>query len=209
MAQNNPNHGDSAASAGGGATALWIRALSRLPFGLLYGLAALIALLLRDVLRYRVAVARDNLCRCFPERSAGEINRLLRAYYRQLAQVAVEFVKTATMSADELRAHVALVNLERVQAELRAGRSVLLLGAHQCNWEWSLQAVALSLGAPMNAAYKPLHGAAADRQLRRMRGRFGARLFAAKRLIREIARRRHEVGAVALIADQVPSSSDG
>jgi KDO2-lipid IV(A) lauroyltransferase len=192
-----------------GGTALWIRLVSRLPFALLYPLAGALAFLLRYVLRYRVAVARANLQRCFPERTAGQINRLLRIYYRHLAQVAVEFLKVASMSAQELNARVTLLNLAHVQAEFRAGRSVLLLGAHQCNWEWSLQAVALHLGVPMDAAYKPLHSAAADRQLRQLRGRFGARLIAAKRLLREVARRRHEVRAVALIADQVPASSDG
>jgi len=189
--------------------ALWIRAISWLPFTLLYVLAGMLALLLRYLLRYRVAVARANLRRCFPERSAGQINRLLRHYYRHLAQVAVEFLKAATMSAEELNSRVALVNLERVHAEFRAGRSVLLLGAHQCNWEWSLHAVALNLGVPMDAAYKPLHAPGADRQLRALRCRFGARLVAAKRLLREVVRRRHEIHAVALIADQVPSSSDG
>ncbi|HEX4024019.1 MAG TPA: lysophospholipid acyltransferase family protein [Steroidobacteraceae bacterium] len=192
-----------------GSTALWIRAVSQLPFALLYALAGALAFLLRYVVRYRVPVARANLRRCFPDRSNAQINRLLRLYYRHLAQVAVEFLKTATMSAEALNARVALVHLERVHAEFRAGRSVLLLGAHQCNWEWSLQAVALHLGAPMDAAYKPLHAAAADRQMRQLRCRFGARLVTAKRLIREVVRRRHEIRAVALIADQVPASSDG
>ncbi|MGH8207859.1 MAG: lysophospholipid acyltransferase family protein [Steroidobacteraceae bacterium] len=200
-------------AAGGGAeacsTALWIRLASRLPFGLLYALAAVLASLMRYVVRYRLATARANLRRCFPDRSNAQIERLLGEYYRHLAQVAVEFLKSAAMTAEELSAHVTLVHLERVQAEFQAGHSVLLLGAHQCNWEWSLQGVALNLGAPMYAAYKPLHAAAADRQLRHLRSRFGARLILAKRLLREVARRRREVHAIALIADQVPYSAEG
>jgi KDO2-lipid IV(A) lauroyltransferase len=194
--------------AAGGHTALWIRALSRLPFGLLYALAAAMAWLMRYVLHYRVATARANLRRCFPDRSKAQISRLLRQYYGHLAQVAAEFLKSATMSSAQMNARVALVHLERVQAQFQAGRSVLLLGAHQCNWEWSLQAVALNLGAPMDAAYKPLHAAGADRQLRLLRTRFGARLILAKRLLREVVRRRHEVHAIALISDQVPYSAD-
>ena len=50
---------------------------------------------------------------------------------------------------------------------------------------------------------------AADRQLRLLRERFGARLIAAKKMLREVVRRRREVRAVAVIADQVPASSDG
>jgi KDO2-lipid IV(A) lauroyltransferase len=199
------NQHDAASDAG--RSALWIRALSRLPFGLLYGLTALIMWLLRHVLRFRVAVARDNLRRCFPDRSSGEIDSLLDAYYRQLAQVAAEFLKMADMSAEQLRAHLDVQHAERVHAETAAGRSVLLLGAHQCNWEWALQATVLYLQVPIDAAYKPLHAAGFDRELRRLRCRFGARLIAAKKLVREVARRRDQLHAVALHADQMPASS--
>ncbi len=191
------------------ASALWIRALSRVPFPVLYAITGAVAWLVRYVLRYRVAVARNNLRSCFPDHSPAQINRLLTLYYRHLSQVMAEFFKIATMSAEEMSARVRLVNLERVHAETRAGRSVLLLGAHQSNWEWSLHAVALRVGAPMEAAYKPLHNAAADRELRKLRCRFGARLIAAKRMLREIARGRDTVRAVALIADQAPISSEG
>ena len=174
---------------------------------MLYGLTALIVWLLRHGLRFRVAVARDNLRRCFPDRTEAEIEALLDDYYRQLAQVAAEFIKMADLSADELRAHLQVHNVERVDAETRAGRSVLLLGAHQCNWEWALQATVLFLGVPIDAAYKPLHSAGFDRELRKMRCRYGAHLIAAKRLVREAVRRRGQLHAVALHADQMPASS--
>jgi KDO2-lipid IV(A) lauroyltransferase len=189
--------------------ALWLRLLSSLPWGVQYALAASLALLLRYVLRYRVGIARANLRGCFPQRSRGEINRLLRAHYWQLGQVVVESLKAATLPAAALIARVTLVNREPLLRELQAGRSVLLLGAHQCNWEWSLHGVALQLPVPMEAAYKPLHSPRADRQLRLLRTRFGARLLLAKKLLRESMRNRHQVRAVALIADQVPASSDG
>lgn len=192
-----------------GRSALWIRALARLPFGALYALTALIMWLLRHVFRFRVTVARDNLRRCFPERSESEIDALLEQYYRQLSQVAAEFIKTADMSADELRSHLDVQHVERVHAETDAGRSVILLGAHQCNWEWTLQAVVLFLGVPVDAAYKPLHAAGFDRELRTLRCRYGAHLIAAKRLVREVLRRRGQLHAVALHADQSPSSSGG
>lgn len=203
------SRGQDAANSAQARSALWIRALSRLPLPVLYAISAALVRLARHVLRYRVAVVRENLRRCFPDHSAAQINRLMTLYYRHLGEVMAEFFKIATMSADEMSARVTLVNLERVHAETHAGRSVLLLGAHQCNWEWSLHAVALRVGAPMEAAYKPLHDPRADRELRKLRCRFGARLIAAKRMLREIARGRDKVRALALIADQAPISSDG
>jgi len=170
-------------------------------------MAAAAAFLLRYIFRYRVAIARGNLRRCFPVLPAPEIDLVLGRYYQHLSQVAAEFLKIATMSGDELRRRIHFVNLELARAETAAGRSILLLAAHQCNWEWSLQAVALELGVPVDAAYKPLHSAAADGELLKVRSRFGARLVAAKKLLRQVARRRHEVHAICLMADQMPVSS--
>lgn len=187
----------------------WLRALARLPFPLLYALMAPIAWLLRYVLRYRVAVARDNLKRCFPQLSAREIRQLLAQHYRHLGQIAAEFFKLPGLSAQQICDRVRFRDFEVVQSELRAGRSVILISAHQCNWEWSLQAVALRSGVPMPAGYKPLHSEAADRQLRLIRTRFGAQLISAKRLLREILRHRRETRVLALMADQVPASSAG
>jgi KDO2-lipid IV(A) lauroyltransferase len=188
-------------------SALWIRLLSRLSFPALYRLTALIMWLLRHVGRFRVAVARDNLRRCFPERSEAEIDALLANYYQQLAQVAAEFIKMADLSAEQLCTHLQMQHIERVTAETQAGRSVLLLGAHQCNWEWTLQATVLFLGVPIEAGYKPLHAAGFDRELRKLRCRYGAHLITAKRLVREVVRRRGQLHAVALHADQMPASS--
>jgi KDO2-lipid IV(A) lauroyltransferase len=189
--------------------ALWIRALSRLPFALLYALTASISLLLRHVLRHRVRIARANLRRCFPSKSAAEIESLLNAYYRHLGQVAAEFLKMAGMPAQEMRRRTPFTNAALLSAETDAGRSVLLLGSHLANWEWSLQAVTLVLSVPIDAAYKPLHAAGADRELLKLRARYGARMVAAKKMLRVVARQRQAVHAIALMADQMPASSGG
>jgi KDO2-lipid IV(A) lauroyltransferase len=196
-------------SAPAAAPALWLRALSRVPFPLLYALTGTLAFLLRHLLHYRVGITRANLRRCFPSRSSAEIESLISAYYRHLGQVAAEFLKMTSMPADEMRRRTPFTNAALLAAETDAGRSVLLLGAHLANWEWSLQAVTLVLGVPVDAAYKPLHAAGPDRELLKLRARYGARMVAAKRLLRVVARRRHEAHAIALMADQMPASSGG
>jgi KDO2-lipid IV(A) lauroyltransferase len=190
---------------------LWVRAFASLPWGLLYGLASVLAFLARHVFHFKVSIARENLSRCFPQASAAEINTLLSAYYRQLGQVAVEFIKTASMSAQQMRDHITAIGFEQVRAETSAGRSVILVAAHQCNWEWAFHGTVLQLDVPVDAAYKPLHGEKSDRELRKLRVRYGANLIAAKRLVREVVSRRRQVQvhAVALLADQMPTSSQG
>lgn len=188
---------------------LWIRALSRLPFWLLYALAAVLSLLLRYVLRYRIGVARTNLQRSFPDLAPARIESILNSFYWRLGQIVVECLKLVSISADDLRRRVTFTNLPLVQREIDAGRSVILLAAHLGNWEWQLQGVVVQLQTPIDAAYKPLHGARANRTLLQLRSRFGARMVAAKKLVRVVARSRSQIHVVALMADQNPASSDG
>jgi KDO2-lipid IV(A) lauroyltransferase len=188
---------------------LWLRLLARLPFGSLYALAAALALLLRYVLHYRVSVARSNLQRSFPDLPPRRIESILNDYYRRLGQIIAECLKLATISAEELRQRVIITNLHLLQREIDAGRSVILLAAHLGNWEWQLQGTAVQIQSPIDAAYKPLHGARSNRLLLQLRSRFGARMVAAKKLMRVVARSRGAVHVVALMADQIPASSSG
>ena len=150
-----------------------MRALGRLPLPVMHALAACFAFLMRDVVRYRVAVARDNLRLGLPELDAAARRRILRRHYQTFAEVLFELPRVAVMSATELRARVLLPDMPRLQAELVGGRPLLVLAAHQCNWEWLLQAMALDLGVPFLAAYKPPHSERADRLMLELRGRFG------------------------------------
>ena len=47
-------------------------------------------------------------------------------------------------------------NIELPRELLAQGRPVLLVAAHQANWEWVLQAMALQLGYPLDVGYKPI-----------------------------------------------------
>jgi KDO2-lipid IV(A) lauroyltransferase len=187
----------------------WLRAWSRLPFGLLYAVAAAACWLLRYVLHYRVPVARANLRGCFPELPPERIEAILDGYYRNLGQIVAECIKLATISVTELRRRVQFPNLELLNRELAAGRSVILLAAHLGNWEWQLQGITVHSEVPIDAAYKPLHSAGPDELLLRLRSRFGARMVSAKKLVRAVARARGQRHMVALMADQIPASSAG
>jgi len=189
--------------------AWWLRALGRVPLPVMYALAALLAFLMRDLLRYRVAVARSNLAAALPELDAAARARVLRRHYDSLAAVLFELPRLATMPAAELRARMTLPDMPAVQVELARGRPVLVLAAHQGNWEWLLQALALGFGVPFLAAYKPPHSERADQLMLGLRGRFGTRMVPGKRLLREVLRRRGSAHAIGMVADQVPTSSPG
>jgi len=85
---------------------------------------------------------------------------------------------------------------------------VLLVAAHQCNWEWMLLALSIELGYPVDAAYKPLVNDWAEREMKKVRTRFGSRLVPAQELLPDILKRRGVVRAVAMVADQEPTTSE-
>jgi KDO2-lipid IV(A) lauroyltransferase len=85
---------------------------------------------------------------------------------------------------------------------------VLLVAAHQANWEWLLLALSTQLGVPVDAAYKPLVDNWAEIEMRKLRSRFGARLIPAQELLGDIIKQRHAPRAIAMVADQEPVTSE-
>ena len=189
-------------------SAWWVRLLSRLPFPALYRLADLLGWLAFRVFPHREDVVRANLSQCFPELDEPAMRDVRRRYYEGFADVLVEVIKSATISPEEIRRRVRIVGLEQPQALLASGQSVLLAAAHQCNWEWMLLALSLQLSYPLDAAYKPLVDSWAEREMKKVRSRFGSRLVPAKELLADIIRRGKVVRAVAMVADQEPTTSE-
>lgn len=188
--------------------AWWVRLCSRLPLALLYRVADLLGWLAFRVFPYRDAVVRENLSRAFPEWDEPRMREVRRHYYQGFADMLIEVIKSATLPEAQLRRRVRIVNLEAPREHLAAGRSVLLVAAHQCNWEWMLLGLSLELGYPLDAAYKPLVDRWAEREMRKVRSRFGCRLVPAKQLLADILQRSAVTRAVAMVADQEPTTSE-
>jgi KDO2-lipid IV(A) lauroyltransferase len=185
-----------------------VKVFSRLPLWALYALAAFLYFLAYYVVRHRHQVIREQLERVFPELEARERTRIHKRYLRNFCDVLVEILKSATMPPEEMSARVRITNMALARQFLEAGQSVMFVTSHLCNWEWLLQGVALELGYPLDAAYKPLHDAWAERLMLSIRSRFGARLVPAKELLGDFLRRRGVVRVLAMNADQAPVSTD-
>lgn len=172
----------------------WRYAMSRWLFVLVYG-----------VLGLRRATVRDNLARSFPGAAAARLRQLRRAFVQRQSEMLAEIDYGRSITPDELRDRVRIVNPEVLQAAA-APRPAILAAAHQCNFEWVLLRVSLELGDQWLALYKPLRNARADRYFHDLRTRFGTRLVPAKSVLRELAKFRQARG-IALVADQSPRTS--
>jgi Kdo2-lipid IVA lauroyltransferase/acyltransferase len=188
--------------------AWWARLLSHLPLPVLYAIAGLAAWLAFRVVPYRADMIDASLATAFPELDARERRAVRHRYYRGFSQMFAELLKASALGPEEFRRRVRIVNLEEPRALLKRGQSVLLVAAHQCNWEWMLLALSLELGYPLDAAYKPLVNEWAEREMRKLRTRFGSRLVPAQELLPDILRRRGVVRAIAMVADQEPTKAE-
>lgn len=191
-----------------GSCSLWIRVFSRIPLLLWYPVARFMAWLAWRVVPYRRHVVDANLKACFPEWNDATRERVIRDYYRGFADMLVEVLHSLRLTPDELRRRVRIVNPELVRDEVAKGKPVLLVAAHQCNWEWMLLGLSTQLGIPVDAAYKPLVDNWAELEMRKLRSRFGARLVPAQELLGDIIKQRGIPRAIAMVADQEPVSSE-
>jgi Kdo2-lipid IVA lauroyltransferase/acyltransferase len=189
-------------------SAWWVRWIAALPLPLLYSIAGIVSWLACRVFPHREHVVRENLTLAFPELNEAQLREVTCRFYMNFAQVFMEIVKSASLSPEELRRRVRLLNLELPRAELARGTPVLLVAAHQCNWEWMLLALSVELGYPVDAAYKPLVNDWAECEMFKIRTRFGARLVPGQELLADIIKRRKIPRGIALLADQEPTRSE-
>lgn len=179
--------------------------LSRLPLGILYVAGGAVSFIAFRVLRWRRTVARANLALAFPELSDAERASLLQRSYLNLGEIIAETLWSYRATSAQIAARVTIENPEVVNDETRAGRSVLLMTAHFCNWEWQVLAGNGVLDRPMYPVYKPRRQASLDRFAVEARGRFGGAPIPHKALARELIRHRGEPRVYAMVADQAPT----
>ncbi|QHV99274.1 lysophospholipid acyltransferase family protein [Spirosoma endbachense] len=182
---------------------IFFRLLSRLPLGLLYGLADFLYFLLLHVVRYRRKVVIENLQLSFPEKSPSEIHRIARGFYRNLTDLIVETIKMPTLPAEELRQRVRFTNADLVKEQLRSGQAVIGMASHSSNWEWIPSASVLN-GMPTDSIYKQLNSPFFEKLMQSVRASFGAVPVPMNTLPRRMVAQKDVPRIIALVADQVP-----
>ena len=187
---------------------VWIRVFSRVPLAVWYPFASFLAWMSWKVIPYRRHVVVANLAASFPEWTEQQRERVIRDYYRGFGDMLVEVMRSLRLTREELEQRVVIRNPQLVRDEVAKGRPVLLVAAHQANWEWMLLGLSTQLGIPVDAAYKPLVDNWAEIEMRKLRGRFGARLIPAQELLGDIIKQRNAPRVIAMVADQEPVTSE-
>jgi KDO2-lipid IV(A) lauroyltransferase len=186
----------------------FLKIIARLPDRFLYILADILAWILRCVVRYRRTTVDKNLLLAFPEKSQEFRCDILNGFYCHIADVVVETLMLSRISLGQLLQRVNVVGVEYLDVSVKKNQSIILLSAHQGNWEWMLAAIASSISCPLDALYRPLHNSVMDQFFIDIRSRFGASLIPAEKAARAILKLRREVRAFGIIGDQNPRKKD-
>lgn len=130
----------------------------------------LIYLLVYRVARYRVKVVRDNLIKCFPEKTPRELRTIERKFYFFFAELILNVVNMLTMSRRKLRR---LLTVEGDEVFATDPRHAIIMTAHFGCWE-------MLAGFPMRnhrfknvCVYHELENPVADEIMRYIRERVG------------------------------------
>jgi len=185
--------------------AFLLRALGRWPLPLLYALGRVIAFVTFDVLRWHRTLSAGNIARSFPGRSEKERAAILRRAYGQLGETFAEAIWGWQASGEDLAKRVTIDNRELIDRYVAERKSVVLLAAHMCNWEWLVLAACAELRIAIAPLYKPLRVASVDTYVRDARARFGGHPIALDNLLYELTMRASGPRAFAMLADQTPT----
>ncbi len=177
-----------------------------LPFWVLYLFSDFLRFVLLNITGYRKAVVEDNLRKCFPEKDDSEIKRLIRLSYKNLADITVESFKGFTMSDRQIVSRHKVIKPEMLDQFSEAGRGVILLPNHYCNWEWGAMSPSLQFKHQIVALYKPLSNKYIDRFVRKNRSRTGAFLGSIYKTAEIFEERKDEITGYVMASDQSPSN---
>ena len=146
-------------------------------------------------------VAERNLRIAFPNAGDSEIEQLLRAQWTELGRSLTEFVIVDRIVADTTRLEID--GLERLQAIAAGDGPVVFISGHFSNFEL-MAAAMVRAGVKVQVTYRAMNNPYVDERVRRVRYRYGVRMFAPKGLegARELMRAIERGESIALLNDQ-------
>jgi len=184
-----------------------ITPISWLPPFVLYRVSDVLFVVFYHAIGYRKRVVYDNIRKSFPEKSEGEIRRIMRGFYRHFCDLLVESLMIFNISSERATQRMRFRNPELLQKHFDEGRHVIIAGGHYNNWELFAVAVDQALQHQVYALYKPLNNLFFDEKMRSSRGQFGLRMVSIKK-VKELfdSLEQSNPAAVVFATDQSPSN---
>jgi Kdo2-lipid IVA lauroyltransferase/acyltransferase len=182
--------------------------VSVIPFWLLYRISDLLNFIIYYIVQYRKKVVYKNLGLCFPEKEAGELQKIAKSFYQHFSDFLLESVKCLSIPKKRHEKRFRFVNMELIHELEAEKKDFALVSAHYNNWEWMIFFPAVMVHKFL-AIYRPLQNKTVDRLSRRIRGRYNPVLVPMERVFKEALRFRSEncLFSIWFLADQRPPRS--
>ena len=154
-----------------------------------------------QLLPRRRRILQKNLAEAFPGKSRAEVEAIAAQSIDGFASSLVDFLETGRSSREDLLSRVAVVGQENLAFARARGKGVFLLSAHFGSWEIGALVAGL-LGEPISPVARPLDNPLLERELDRLRRRFGNRPIAKREAAKELLRAMSRNETVAILVDQ-------
>ncbi len=176
--------------------------IARIPMSAALWVGRRLADLTFDVLRKRRTVTLENLRAALGDPySAAELQGIARGAYRNIGMTMVELGRFSRESPADLLDRTRIAPRDPIHAAVARGRGIVYLTGHTGNWE--LCGICVNaVGGPLAAAVGDQKNLLVDRYFKALRGRMGVEQISITSGLRQVLRRLHEGGRVALAADQ-------
>jgi KDO2-lipid IV(A) lauroyltransferase len=186
---------------------IWL--LTLLPLKVLYVLSDFFYVIVYYIAKYRRKVVRANLTKSFPEKSLEDIIQIEKKFYHYFCDLFIETMYQINMSEKEILKRVKIVNADIINDFYLQNKSVMLMTAHYCNWEW-LSSLTLSLSHKnsLHNIYKKLKDKSFDQFMIDIRTKYGAGVIEMQDLFKTMLHKRNEdeLATYGMISDQRPAA---
>lgn len=185
---------------------LVLKPISLLPFWILYLISDFLYIVLYKIIGYRLEVVNTNLTNSFPKKSREEIKEIQNKFYHHLCDLIVESIKLFSISEKEVKKRIVFVNPEVTDAYFDKGQSLMIVGGHCNNWEYTV-AGGLYVSHEMVALYSPLSNKFFEKKMKESRSRFGITLLSTRNAKAFFKTGPETPSMIIFGSDQAPSSS--
>ena len=159
---------------------------------------------------YHRGIALKNMTSAFGrEKKASEIKRMVKANFIQLVRVTLEIPSLLKLNRHNVDLYSEFVGSENLEKARAKGRGVLILTAHQGNWELMALAASLKLNLGLNILVRPIDFAPFDRVLTEIRSRTGNTVLDKDKSAGIITQKLSENQLIGILLDQNSSWYEG
>lgn len=178
--------------------------LSLLPFRIRYWVSDLLYVVLFRVVKYRRKVVELNIHNAFPEKSASEKAKIVKKFYKHLADLIMESISMFTVSKKSLYESISFEENEDLNKHFKENQSVIMCSAHFNNWEYIALASTHYFSHTPIGIYLPLKNKFFNEKMKKSRGKFGLTMVPTHTISQYLARNKAELKITLFGFDQSP-----